>query len=259
MDEEKLKQILRQIQSGELQPDDALQILRHLPYEDLDFAKLDTHRQLRQGFGEVIYAPGKTAEECAVLVAKLLEGTDAPVLLSRPDEEQRKVVLERNADGVVTERLIYWQPWEVFGRGAIGKLPPVTIISAGTSDAPVAEECANTLVAHGITPICIQDVGVAGIHRLLDQVDTLLEAQLVIVIAGMEGALASVVGGITPASVIAVPTSTGYGSSFEGITAMLAMLATCAIGVSVVGIDNGIGAAFAALRQLQNFGTPQEE
>lgn len=247
MDESKLKQILEQIQSGELHPDDAIQMLKHFPYQDLDFAKLDSHRELRQGFGEVIYSPGKTAEECAVLVAKLLENTKGPVLLSRPDEEQRELALNQNAGGMSTEKLIYWQPREM-----LKEQPQVRIISAGTADAPVANECADTLIAHGISPMRINDVGVAGLHRLLDQVENLMLAEIVVVVAGMEGALASVVGGITSASVVAVPTSVGYGASLEGVTALLSMLATCAIGVSVVGIDNGIGAAFVALRQLGN-------
>ena len=253
MDELKLKQILKEIQSGELQPDDAMQMLRQLPYQDLDFAKLDSHRQLRQGFGEVIYAPGKTAQECAVLVQKSLENTSRPVLLSLPNEEQREVALSQNPEAISTERLIYWQPISLSPvQDSNQNTNQVTIISAGTADAPTADECANTLIAHGISPLCIQDVGVAGLHRLLDQVDNLLQAEIVVVVAGMEGALASVVGGITPAPVIAVPTSVGYGTSFDGITALLAMHATCAIGVSVVGIDNGIGAGFVALRQLYN-------
>ncbi len=277
MDEIKLKEILNQIRSGELHPDEAIYELRHFPYQDVGFAKIDSHRQLRQGFGEVIYAPKKTPQECATLVKKLLENTETPVLLSRANTEQAELAMKENSGATFSERLIYWQPTQPNEKPLKEKQPTaqtsivsaadsaadnqsiqiqtsvrVSIVSAGTADAPIAEECAQTLIAHGILPARINDVGVAGLHRLLGQLDNLMEADIVVVVAGMEGALASVVGGLSSATVIAVPTSVGYGTSFEGITALLSMLSTCAIGVSVVGIDNGIGAGFCALRYLNS-------
>ena len=243
MQEQELKQLLQGLQAGDISLDDALDQLRSLPYKDLGFAKLDTHRQLRQGFGEVIYAPQKTPEQCSQLVSEILAGSKEPVLLSLPDEAQAERALAENPGGHRTQKLITWRP-------APSRSEKVCIISAGTADAPVAQECQAVLAVHGIEPQMIMDSGVAGLHRLLANVDRLIEAELIVVVAGMEGALASVVGGITPAPVIAVPTSVGYGASLEGVTALLSMLSTCAAGVAVVGIDNGLGAAFVALRQF---------
>lgn len=215
--------------------------------------RLDHQRHRRTAIAEAVYAPGKSADECAAAVAGLLAGEgDGPVLLTRADERKSEAALARNPDGVVTyvgedgttgERLniLTWRAAEPRNGSAV-------IVTAGTSDLPVARETAAALAAYGHETRLISDVGVAGIHRITEEVEVLATADLVIVIAGMEGALASVVTGLTSAPVIAIPTSTGYGSGFEGITALLGMTASCSPGVTVVGIDNGFGAACAAVR-----------
>jgi len=244
MDEPTLRQLLADVRSGVITADDAVARLRRLPFADLGFARVDHHRALRQGLAEAVYAPGKTPEQCAALVAELLaEDGGGPVLLTRAHEEQAAAALTRNPGGVRTETTIAWRPnLERPGR--------ILIVTAGTADLPVAKECAATLTAYGFRPDLLADVGVAGVHRLTASVDELLDADAVVVVAGMEGALASLVGGITPAPVVAVPTSVGYGASLEGVTALLAMLASCAAGLTVVGIDNGFGAACAVARIL---------
>jgi NCAIR mutase (PurE)-related protein len=244
MDEPALRQLLDDVRSGAVHPDDAAARLRRLPYVDLGFAKVDHHRALRQGIAEAVYAPGKTAPQCASIVTELLREADGgPVLLTRADDEQASAALAANPDGVRTGRTVVWRP------GAV-RTSRILVITAGTGDLPVAEECATTLGAYGFKPSVIADCGVAGVHRLLAVADELAGADAIVVIAGMEGALASVVGGITPAPVIAVPTSTGYGAGLEGVTALLAMHASCAAGITVVGIDNGFGAACAVARLL---------
>jgi NCAIR mutase (PurE)-related protein len=210
----------------------------------LGFARVDHHRALRQGHAEAVYGPGKTPEQCASIVAELLRGSDMPVLLTRADDAQATASLDHNPGGVRRETTVVWRP-------AAPRPERVVLATAGTADLPVAEECAATLWAHGLDPVRLTDVGVAGVHRLLASTDALFAADVVVVVAGMEGALASIVGGLTPAPVIAVPTSTGYGAAFEGVTALLAMLSSCAAGVTVVGIDNGFGAASAVLRLLK--------
>jgi NCAIR mutase (PurE)-related protein len=193
---------------------------------------------------EAVYGPGKTPEQCAAIVAELLrEPEGGPVLLTRVDDAQASAALERNPGGTRTGRTVVW-------RAAAPRTPKVLVITAGTGDLPVAEECATTLSAYGFKPSLIADCGVAGVHRLLAVSDELAAADAVVVVAGMEGALASLVGGITGAPVIAVPTSTGYGAALEGVTALLAMHASCAAGITVVGIDNGFGAACAIARLL---------
>jgi len=245
MDEPTLRQLLADVRSGALTPDDAVARLRRLPFADLGFARVDHHRSLRQGLAEAVYAPGKTPEQCAALVAELLAESDGgPVLLTRADEAQVAAALARNREGVRTGSTVVWRPrLERPGR--------VLVVTAGTADLPVAEECVATLGAYGFRPDLVADAGVAGVHRLLASLDELLEADAVVVVAGMEGALASLIGGITPAPVVAVPTSVGYGAALEGVTALLAMLASCAAGITVVGIDNGFGAASAVLRMLK--------
>lgn len=244
MDEPALRSLLADVQAGTVSADDAAARLRRLPFTDLGFARVDHHRVLRQGVAEAVYAPGKTPAQCAAIVAELLrEPEGGPVLLTRADDAQASAALERNPDGVRTGRTIVWRP-------AAPRTAKVLVITAGTGDLPVAEECATTLGAYGFKPSLIADCGVAGVHRLLAVSDELADAEAVVVVAGMEGALASVVGGITPAPVIAVPTSTGYGAALEGVTALLAMHASCAAGVVVVGIDNGFGAACAVARVL---------
>lgn len=244
MDEAAVRRLLDDVRSGAMSADDAVARLRRLPFADLGFAKVDHHRALRQGMPEAVYAPGKTPEQCAAIVAELLsEDGGGPVLLTRAGEAQIATALERNPGAVRTGRILAW-------RSRLPRPGRVVVVTAGTSDLPVAEECVATLTAHGLRPILDPDVGVAGVHRLLATADELAGADAVVVVAGMEGALASLVGGITPAPVVAVPTSTGYGAAFEGVTALLAMLSSCASGLTVVGIDNGFGAACAVLRIL---------
>lgn len=242
MDAAALDQLLDDVRSGRLTPDDAAARLRHLPFTDLGFARVDHHRALRQGRAEAVYAPGKTPGQCAAIVTELLaHHSSSPVLLTRVTDDQAAAALAANVDGTRTGSTIAWR--------VCGARPErVAVITAGTSDLPVADECAATLVAYGVQVERLTDVGVAGLHRLLVSIDTVLDADVVIVVAGMEGALASVVGGLTAAPVIAVPTSVGYGAGLEGVTALLGMLASCASGMTVVGIDNGFGAACAAMR-----------
>lgn len=256
MDGPALRQLLDDVRAGTITPDDAASRLRRLPYADLGFAKVDHHRVVRQGIAEAVYGPGKSAEQCASIVAELVagperpsergarpEGSGGPVLLTRATDEQAEAALARTPGGIRTGWTVVWNP-------APQRSGRILVITAGTGDLPVAEECTTTLEAYGFRPELLVDCGVAGVHRLLDTADALAEADAVVVVAGMEGALASVVGGITPAPVVAIPTSTGYGAAFEGITALLAMLSSCAAGITVVGIDNGFGAACAIARLL---------
>jgi len=244
MDEPTLRQLLADVRAGVLSADDAVARLRRLPFADLGFARVDHHRALRQGLAEAVYAPGKTTEQCAALVAELLAEDDrGPVILTRADDEQINAALTLSPEGTRTGSTVVWRPrLERPGR--------VLVVTAGTADLPVADECAATLTAYGFRPHVLADVGVAGVHRLAASVDDLLDADAVVVVAGMEGALASLVGGITAAPVVAVPTSVGYGAALDGVTALLAMLASCAAGLTVVGIDNGFGAACAVARML---------
>ena len=242
VNEAALRALLAGVADGRVAADEAIAQLRRLPYVDLGFARVDHHRALRQGLPEAIYGPGKTPEQCAAIVAELVGANDGPVVLTRAEPAQVKAALAVAPDGQVRGTTVFWKPNPTL------RPHRVVIVTAGTSDQPVADECANVLEAHGWRPARISDAGVAGLHRLLPHVDELAAAHVVVAIAGMEGALASVVGGITPAPVVAVPTSSGYGSSFEGLTALLAMLASCAPGVTVVGIDNGFGAACAVAR-----------
>lgn len=245
MDEGSLRQLLDDVRSDVLSADEAVARLRRLPFVDLGFAKADHHRALRQGQAEAVYAPGKTPEQCAEIVAELLrEPGITPVLLTRADDEQVAACLTQSPDGLRTGNLVAW-------RSSPERSGTVLVVTAGTADLPVAEECAATLASHGFRPRVLADCGVAGVHRLLATADELADADAVVVVAGMEGALPSVVGGITGCPVVAVPTSAGYGTSFEGITALLAMLSSCAAGITVVGIDNGFGAACAVIRLLR--------
>jgi NCAIR mutase (PurE)-related protein len=260
MDENAIRQLLDDVRSGSLDPDDAVARLRRLPFADIGFARVDHHRPLRQGLLEAVYAPGKTPEQCAAIVAELLaEPAGQPVLLTRADPDQAAAAMDRNpgwlrtptspaaeqgARGAIQDlSLVSWRP-------ASERPGRVFVVTAGTADLPVAEECNATLVALGLRPELLTDCGVAGIHRLLVSAEDLADADAVVVVAGMEGALASLVAGVTPAPVVAVPTSTGYGAAFDGIAALLAMLSSCAAGVTVVGIDNGFGAACALSRLL---------
>jgi len=253
MDPTSLRALIDRVASGDSTPDDAVRQLRRLPYADLGFARVDHHRDLRQGIPEAVYGPGKTPEQCAAIVEELLDATTGPVLLTRATEAQVKAVSAlTQAHGHGVGEVTEGRPsCTMTFRPAGARAGKIVVVTAGTSDLPIATECTAVLAALGFSPTLAADCGVAGLHRLLAEVDELAMADAVVVIAGMEGALASVVGGLTPAPVVAVPTSTGYGAAFEGVTALLAMLATCASGVTVVGIDNGYGAACAVARLLR--------
>jgi pyridinium-3,5-biscarboxylic acid mononucleotide synthase len=242
MNEETLKELLHGIQNSKVSVEEGLQKLKKLPYEDLGFAKVDYHRNLRQGFPEVIYCAGKTPEQVAMITERLAQNGDGNILATRANPESYEAVLERVADAEYfpVPRII------VVRRGKQEQRGRILVLSAGTSDMPVAEEAAITAEMMGNRVERIYDTGVAGIHRLLDQREKIMNARVLIVVAGMEGALASVVGGLVDKPVIAVPTSIGYGASFGGLAALLAMLNSCASGVSVVNIDNGFGAGYQA-------------
>lgn len=242
MDKASLQRLLAQVAEGQVGPDDALERLKDLPYEDLGFAKLDHHRALRTGFPEVIYCPNKTIEQIAV-IAERLAGRSRNVLATRASREAYEAVRQVYPNAEYHEQsrtIIIWRDRTIYGKGTIA------VLSAGTADLAVAEEAALTAEVMGNTVERIYDVGVAGIHRLLDKRDRLAAANVIIVVAGMEGALGSVVGGLVDAPVIAVPTSVGYGANFQGLSALLTMLTSCAAGITVVNIDNGFGAGYAA-------------
>jgi hypothetical protein len=244
MNTERLRELLEKVKAGRLGIEDAMAELRRLPFEDLGFAQVDHHRHLRCGFPEVIYCPGKTVEQITAIFAALARSGNN-VLATRADRSiyeaiaaacgGRDLVYDAAARAVV---LIQNRPEPTKGF--------IAIVTAGTADLPVAAEAKVTAEAMGQRVEMISDVGVAGLHRLLGHAGLLQEANVVIVVAGMEGALASVVGGLVSAPVIAVPTSVGYGASFGGIAALLTMLNSCASGVSVVNIDNGFSAGFTA-------------
>ncbi len=249
MEEVELRRLLDEVATGVTTPEKAVDLLKHLPFADLEFARVDHHRELRVGFPEVVYAPGKTPDQCAAIVAELLGGaTTGPVLLTRTSAELASIVADR-VPGCTYHETARIAAWRCATPGV--RTGAAVIVCAGTADLPVAEEAAVTLEVLGWAPRRVHDVGVAGLHRLLAEERVLREADVIVVVAGMEGALASAVGGLVTAPLIAVPTSVGYGASFEGLTALLAMLASCAPGVAVVGIDNGFGAACAAARYLR--------
>ncbi|MYK24867.1 nickel pincer cofactor biosynthesis protein LarB [Candidatus Poribacteria bacterium] len=241
MEIEKLRALLEEVKGGEIAVDDALQSLRTLPFEDLGFSKIDHHRQLRTGFPEVIFCQGKTVEHVKQISERIL-AAGHPLLATRATPEMYEAVkaiqpaVRYNDLG----RTISISQSEEEGT------PGILVVSAGTSDLPVAEEAAETVLMMGNSPERLYDVGVAGLHRLISNHEKLLTARVIIVIAGMEGALPSVVGGLVDCPVIAVPTSIGYGASFGGLAALLGMLNSCASGVTVVNIDNGFGAGYSA-------------
>ena len=241
MDIEKLRALLGQVKSGEIAVDDALQSLRTLPFEDLGFSKIDHHRQLRTGFPEVIFCEGKTVEHVEQISARIL-AAGHPLLATRatPDMYAAVQAIQPAARYNDLGRTISVRLSEDEGT------PGILVVSAGTSDLPVAEEAAETALMMGNAPERLYDVGVAGLHRLISNHEKLLTAHVIIVVAGMEGALPSVVGGLVDCPVIAVPTSIGYGASFGGLAALLGMLNSCASGVTVVNIDNGFGAGYSA-------------
>lgn len=241
MEIEKLKALLEEVKGGEIAVDDALQSLRTLPFEDLGFSKIDHHRQLRTGFPEVIFCQGKTVEHVKQISERIL-AAGHPLLATRasPDMYEAVKAIQPAARYNALGRTISVSESEEEGT------PGILVVSAGTSDLPVAEEAAETVLMMGNSPERLYDVGVAGLHRLISNHEKLLTARVIIVIAGMEGALPSVVGGLVDCPVIAVPTSIGYGASFGGLAALLGMLNSCASGVTVVNIDNGFGAGYSA-------------
>ena len=242
MDQPTLRALLRAVADGALPVDEALLRLREAPFEDLGFAKPDHHRALRQGAAEVIYGAGKTPEQIAEIAAALRARGQSTVLVTRMSAEA----------AAYTGARLPLQYDERSRVGVVGELPApdgagtIVVASGGTSDQPVAEEAARTAEALGNRVTRLYDVGVSGLHRLLAHADDLMRARAVVAVAGMEGALASVVGGLVDCPVIAVPTSVGYGAAFGGVAALLAMLNSCASGVSVVNIDNGFGAGYLA-------------
>jgi NCAIR mutase (PurE)-related protein len=239
---ESIGKLFEQVRVGKISPDDAVQRLRHLPFEDLGFAKVDHHRALRAGMPEVIFGPGKTPTQLAQIFSRLAQ-QEGNILATRASKEQFAAVKKK------VRRVQYLEPAraivlkrdkKTYGKGIIA------VVSAGTSDIPVAEEAVVTGEIMGNEVERLYDVGVAGIHRLLANRGALIRARVVIVCAGMEGALPSVVGGLVGVPVIAVPTSVGYGAAFKGVAALLGMMNSCASNVSVVNIDNGFGAGYVA-------------
>lgn len=243
MNPQNIKKILHDVKSGKISLDEALKKLKHLPFENLGFANIDHHRTLRTGMPEVIFAPGKTAAQI-VKIVKGMKKTNVDILITRTDQQIYKTIKTKYKSAIYNpDARIVYIPTRI---KKIISDDTILVISAGTSDIPVAEEAAITAEVMGNKVTRIFDVGVAGIHRLLAHKVSLEKASVIIVVAGMEGALASVVGGLTDVPVIAVPTSIGYGASFNGLSALLGMLNSCVPGVVVVNIDNGFGAACAA-------------
>jgi NCAIR mutase (PurE)-related protein len=237
-----IRKLFADVRSGKTSPDEAVERLRHLPFEDLGFAKVDHHRTLRAGMPEVVFGAGKTPAQVMSIFHRLAQhGTN--VLATRATEEQfssvHQVVPQAKYESVA-RAIVLRRDRKLYGKGLI------TVVSAGTSDIPVAEEAAVTVEVMGSTVKRIYDVGVAGIHRLLAHAPLISKSRVVIVCAGMEGALPSVVGGLVGVPVIAVPTSVGYGAAFQGMAALLGMMNSCASNVSVVNIDNGFGAGYVA-------------
>ena len=239
-----IKAILEAVQTGELSADEALLRLKQAPYEDLGFAKVDLHRRITQGIPEVIYGESKTPEQIVKILQTLRDSGQDNILITRLSEEA--------AAQIAAETELHYYPEGRIGMTGEKKAPDgigrIAVVTAGTSDIPVAEEAAITAECFGNEVVRIYDVGVAGLHRLLSHMEEVMSASVIIAIAGMEGALASVVGGLADCPVIAVPTSVGYGASFDGLSALLAMMNSCASGVSVVNIDNGFGAGYLAGR-----------
>ena len=242
MDQEQLRLLFEQVRSGAVAVDAAMTRMRHMPFEDLGFAKVDHHRALRHGMPEVVFAKGKTPEQVVAVTERLLEH-GPNVLITRADRACAAMVADSLPGGEyfpLSGVIRYWRDRTVRGKGRIA------VVCAGTSDMPVAEEAQVTAEAMGNEVDTIHDIGVAGIHRLMQNRERLTEARVVVVCAGMEGALPSAVGGLVSCPVIAVPTSVGYGASFHGLAALLGMLNSCASNVTVVNIDNGFGAGYVA-------------
>lgn len=242
MNQDQLRALLDQVRRGEVDPDSAVERLRHMPFEDLGFAKIDHHRGLRHGMPEVIFAKGKTPDQVAAIAERLLEHSPN-VLITRADAACAALVTAElpGAEYLPLSGVIrFWRDRTVRGKGTIA------VVCAGTSDMPVAEEARATAEVMGNEVDAIHDIGVAGIHRLMHNRERLTRARVCVVCAGMEGALPSAVGGLVSCPVIAVPTSVGYGASFNGLAALLGMLNSCASNVTVVNIDNGFGAGYVS-------------
>lgn len=243
MNKDELKAILEDVAQGKISTEDAAVKFKTEPFEDLGFAKVDHHRGVRQGAAEVIYGAGKTKEQILKIILAMLEHGEKSVLITRMSKEAYEYVSkevpifydELSKVGIAGERL-----------SSENKIGKIVIATGGTSDIPVAEEAALTAEFYGSNVFRLYDVGVSGVHRLINSMDDLATAKVVVAVAGMEGALASVVGGMVDCPVIAVPTSVGYGANFGGLSALLSMLNSCASGVSVVNIDNGFGAGYLA-------------
>lgn len=242
MDKKDLQDLLTRVAAGSVKPEEALLQIKEQPYKDMGFAKLDTHRGIRQGVSEVIYGAGKTKEQILRIAQEMVKEHEKTILITRMNKEA--------ADFVAKELTLKYD--ELSKIGIVGKMPEkdgkgkIVVATGGTSDMPVAEEAALTAEVYGNEVIRLYDVGVAGIHRLMSHMEDIMTARVIIAIAGMEGALASVIGGMADCPVIAVPTSVGYGANFGGLSALLSMLNSCASGVSVVNIDNGFGAGYLA-------------
>ena len=246
MPNNEITKLLQGVKDGRISVDDALLELKKQPFKDINFAKIDFHRKLRQGAAEVIYGAGKTAEQISKITATMLQAGQKTILITRLHEKKAEAVKKE------IESLTPFAYHNDARIAIVGQLPEpdglgkIVVATGGTSDIPVAEEAALTAQALGNEVVRLYDVGVAGLHRLLSHMDEIMTAKVIIAIAGMEGALASVIGGLADCPVIAVPTSVGYGAAFEGLTALLSMLNSCASGVSVVNIDNGFGAGYQA-------------
>ena len=243
MDRSAVERLLRDLKDGKVTVREAMDALRGLPYEDLGFAKVDTHRSIRRGIPEAVYCPGKTPEQIVAIVKRMVASRSI-ALATRADPE----VYERIKEGLDGVPVRYHEKARlvVAGKTPAARRGNVLVVTAGTSDIPVAEETAVTAEVLGNRVTRLYDVGVAGIHRVLDHRELLQKAKVVVVVAGMEGALPSVVAGLVDVPVIAVPTSVGYGASFDGLAALLAMMNACSPGVAVVNIDNGFGAGYLA-------------
>jgi pyridinium-3,5-biscarboxylic acid mononucleotide synthase len=242
MDQEQLRSLFEQVRDGAVDIDAAMVRMRHMPFEDLGFAKVDHHRALRHGIPEVIFAKGKTPTQVVAIAGKLLENAHN-VLITRADRECAAAVTAALPEAEylsLSGAIRFWRDRTLHGKGRI------VVVCAGTSDMPVAEEAQITAEVMGNEVEAIYDIGVAGIHRLMSNREKLTEARVIVVCAGMEGALPSAVGGLVSCPVIAVPTSVGYGASFHGLAALLGMLNSCASNVTVVNIDNGFGAGYVA-------------
>ena len=242
LDKKELQNLLEQVAGGQVKPEDALLQIKTEPYKEMGFAKLDTHRGIRQGMAEVIYGAGKTKEQILKIAQAMVEEREKTVLITRMSKEAAEYVgasLDLHYD-------------DLSRTGIVGQIPKpdgvgkIVVATGGTSDMPVAEEAALTAQVYGNEVVRLYDVGVAGMHRLMDHIEDIMSARVIVAIAGMEGALASVIGGMADCPVIAVPTSVGYGANFGGLSALLSMLNSCASGISVVNIDNGFGAGYLA-------------